>query len=207
MPSLTIRSFAELLNLPAHAQVRILSEQKYPKQGSQSFKTPYYQQALRGIRSFYKAGRNSEQLALAAARIEAFTQESKRDNNLRIINSFKQSDLSKRNLQIGSVKRLAITAQDVVLRFSPDLSGDESGTERFILLHCRALPLDPELARTTLELVHWGLECGGEEASTKQLEYVDLFTGKTHSIGKRRISTITAAKQNLKIIQTLWPTL
>jgi hypothetical protein len=207
MPSLTIRSFAELLNLPAHAQARILTEQKYPKQGPQSFKTPYYQQAISGIRSFYKFGSNSSQLALAVARIEAFKQEAKRDNNLRVLNSFRLSDLAKRKLAIATTKHLSFKTDDIVLRFSPDLNGEENGTERFLLLHYRANTLSPDLARTTLELTHWALESAGTPISTKQLEYIDLFTGNTYSISKRRASTITAAQQNLKIIQTLWPTL
>jgi hypothetical protein len=207
MPSLTIRSFAELLNLPAHAQVKILTEQKYPKKGPQSFKTPYYQQALTGIRGFYKKGGDAEQLTLAKSRIEQFTQESKRDNNLRIINSFVESDLPKRQLQVGSVKHLTFNIQEIALRFSPDLNGNEGGSERYILLHYRSQPLNAELARTTLELVHWGLECGGAPVSTKHLEYVDLFAGTTYSIAKRRVSTIAAAEQNLKIISTLWPSL
>jgi hypothetical protein len=207
MPSLTIRSFAELLNLPAYAQARILTEQKYPKQGPQSFKTPYYHQALSGIRSFYRAGKDNQQLTLAAERINAGQQEAKRDHNLRILHSFRQSDLPKRDLIVGAAKHLKFKPQEVELRFSPDLSGDENGVERFLMIHYRAQPLDPNLARTTLELVHWGFECAGVPTSVKQLEYVDLFTGKTHVISKRRASTISAAEQNLKIIHAIWPTL
>lgn len=207
MPSLTVRSFAELLNLPAHAQARILTEQKYPKQGPQSFKTPYYQQALSGIRAFYKAGNDAGQLAIAATRIEAFDQEARRDHNLRILNSFKQTDLPSRKLKVTGTKHVNFQVHDVVLRFSPDLNGIEGGKERYLLLHYRAQPLNQELARTTLELVHWALEGAGSLASPKQLEYVDLFTGAVHTIAKRRTSTVTAAEQNLKIIKALWPTL
>lgn len=46
MPSLSVRAMAEMLELPAHAQARILREQKYPKQAPQVFRTPYYQPAL-----------------------------------------------------------------------------------------------------------------------------------------------------------------
>lgn len=207
MPSLTVRSFAELLNLPAHAQARILTEQKYPKQGPQSFKTPYYQQAISGIRAYYKAGNDVGQLALAATRIEAFAQESKRDHNLRILHSFKQSELPSRKLQVAKTQHVTFKSQDVDLRFSPDLSGLENGAERYLLLHYRAQPLHQDLARTTLELAHWALEGAGSAVRPKQIEYVDLFTGVVHTIGKRRASTITAAEQNLKIIKTLWPTL
>lgn len=206
-PSLTIRAFAELLNLPVQTQARVLKEQKYPKQGPQAFKMPYYQQALAGIRGFYKAGNDIEKLTRAAEKIETFKQEAKRDNNLRILNSFKQDELSSRKLQIGRVKHLRFTANDVVLRFSPDLNGQENGVERLFLLHYRSKPLDPELARTTLEIVHWTLENLGSPVDTEQLEYIDLFTNRPYFIEERRISTISAVKQGLKIIQELWPTL
>jgi hypothetical protein len=46
MPELTVRSFAELVHLPAYEQSRILYEQKYPRQAPQTFKSPYYAVAL-----------------------------------------------------------------------------------------------------------------------------------------------------------------
>lgn len=206
MPNLTIRSFAELLDLPAHAQARILAEQKYPKQGPQFFKTPYYQQALSGIRSFYRAGNDLGQLSLAASRIEGFQQEAKRDNNLRVLNSFKASTLAKRKLQVGAAKHLSFKTNEVVLRISTDINGNEDGKEKLVMLHCRAQPLDPDLARKTLELVHWGLERAGSPVGMQQLEYFDLFTGTAYSISSRRKTTISAAEQSVKIIQAIWPT-
>lgn len=207
MPSLTVRSLAEMLDLPAHAQARILTEQKYPKQGPQVFKTPYYQQAIAGIRAFYKAGNDDAQLALAATRIETFKQDAKRDNNLRILSSFRQSELSARKLQVGASKRWTFNVQGVELRFSPDVNYKEAGSERILMLHYRAQPLDAGLARTTLELAHWALHGAGLPIDAKRLEYFDLFSIKSHSMAKPRASTIKAAEQNLKIIQALWPTL
>jgi len=81
------------------------------------------------------------------------------------------------------------------------------GLSAFLMLHYRAQPLEPELARTTLELVHWALEGAGTPIGTKQLEYIDLFSSKLYSITKRRTSTVKTAEQNLKTIQTLWPAL
>lgn len=207
MPSLTVRSFAEMLDLPAHAQARILTEQKYPKQGPPAFKTPYYQQAIAGIRAFYKAGNDDAQLVQAAAKIEAFTQDAKRDNNLRILGSFRKSELFARHLKIDATKHLTYSTQGVDVRFSPDVSYKSNGTERILILHYRAQALDADLARTTLELAHWALHGAGMPIDAKRLEYFDLFQGKSHSIVKPRASTIKAAEQNLKIIQALWPTL
>lgn len=103
IPSLTVRSFAEMLSLPAYAQARILTEQKYPKQAPQVFRTPYYQYAMTGIRSYYKAGNDPAQLALAASKIEAL-KEARRDHNLRILNSFKASELSGRKIKLLTAK-------------------------------------------------------------------------------------------------------
>jgi len=204
MPSLTVRAFAELLELPAHRQARILTEQKYPKQGPQSFKAPYYQQALTGIRAFFRAGNDMSQLALAAARIEGFRQESKRDNNLRVLNGFRSSELAARRLALGPARRVRVEAHDVQLRFSPDLAGQIDRAERFILLHCRAGPLNPELARTTLELSHWVLERAGQVPPLDQLEYIDLQGGNSYSISGRRVETIEAAEQALVQIKEIW---
>lgn len=204
MPSLTVRSFAEMLGLPAHAQARILTEQKYPKQGPQAFKTPYYQQSLAGIRAFYKAGNDEAQLAQAAKRIEGFSQNAKRDNNLRILGSFRQSELFLRKLQVDAIKHLTFTTKGVDLRFSPDVSYTENGDQRMLLLHYRAQPLDPELARTTLELAHWALNGAGMPVEAKRLEYFDLFSVKSFSIERCRTTTVRAAEQNVKIIQALW---
>ena len=204
MPSLTIRAFAELLELPVHRQARILTEQKYPKQGPQSFKAPYYQQALTGIRAYFRAGNDASQLALAAARIEGFRQESKRDNNLRVLNGFRNSDLSGRRLTLQPARIARIEEHDVQLRFSPDLAGQAEGVEQFILLHCRACPLNPELARTTLELSHWLLERAGPSQSLDQLEYIDLQSGSSYFISERRSATIDAATQALLQIKQIW---
>jgi hypothetical protein len=207
IPSLTVRSFAEMLNLPAYTQARILTEQKHPKQAPQVFRTPYYQYALTGIRSYYKADNDPAQLALAAAKVEALKKDARRDHNLRILNSFKLSDMRLRQFKLAPSKTVAHTIADIELRLSPDLRGVADGKELITFLNLRAQPLDTDLARTTIELAHWLLEKHGVEIPLKRIEFVDLFKGTTHTISKRRATTITAATQNLKIIQTLWPSL
>lgn len=71
MPSLTVRAMAEMLRQPAYAQARILADQKYPKQEPQVFRTPYYQQALTGVRNFYRSSNNSSEILSALRKIES----------------------------------------------------------------------------------------------------------------------------------------
>jgi hypothetical protein len=207
MPSLTVRALAEMLNLPAHAQARILSEQKHPKNAPQVFRAPYYQQALVGIRSYYKGGKDLSKIALAAAKCEAFKQESKRDHNLRVLNSFKASELAARTLVLAPKKVIRLTQGNVELKLTPDLEAMENGQPRALFLNLRGQAMDPELARVTLEIAHWVLEKNQLPAAADNLEYVDLFKGHRYVLGKRRASTIKAVTQNFKIIETLWPTL
>jgi hypothetical protein len=207
MPSLTVRSMAEMLNLPAHAQARILSEQKHPKQAPQVFRTPYYQQALAGIRQYYKAGRDHSKLTLAALKCEEFEQESKRDHNLRVLNSFKASELAARDLLLTAKNLTKLALNNVELRLMPDLAATEGGKPRIVFLNFRGHALDPEVARLTLEIADWVFEKNQIPIGTKNLEYVDLFKGKAYAIAKRRASTIKAVTQNFKIIEALWPTL
>lgn len=193
--------------MPASAQARMLYAQKHPKDAPQAFKTPYYQQALSGIRNFYRGGNDSSQLALATSKIESIKQEARREHNLRILNSFKLSELYGRKFELGTAKTFSRTVDDVELKLSPDLKGLEAGTDRIVLLNLRSQPLNPALAKTTLELVHWLIEPLSPSVTYDSIEYVDLFKNTSYRIKSRRASTIADAKDNLKIIKALWPTL
>jgi hypothetical protein len=54
-----------MLRLPAYEQSRLLYDQKYPKQQPQSFRTPYYQRALSGIREYYREANDGKILSAA----------------------------------------------------------------------------------------------------------------------------------------------
>lgn len=207
MPSLSVRSLAEMLNLPAHAQARILTEQKHPKQAPQVFRTPYYQQSLAAIRAFYKSGNQKAELLEFEAKMEAIKQEARRENNLRVLRSFRKSDLSKRNIELLANKSIKHHIGSVELRLSPDLSGVEGGDAKFLFINFRAQALEPELARSTIEITHWLLEQAGHELPINDIQYVDLYAEVTFVIPKRRASTVKAVSENLKIIEALWPTL
>jgi len=207
MPSLSVRSLAEMLNLPAHAQARILAEQKHPKQAPQVFRTPYYQQSLAAIRAFYRSGNQKSELLEFEAKMEGIKQEARRENNLRVLRSFRNSDFAGRTIELLVNKSIKHHIGDVELRLSPDLTGVESGKAKVLFLNFRSQVLDPELARSTIEITHWLLEKAGQERPLKSIQYVDLYEEKTFEISKRRASTVKAVSENLKIIEALWPTL
>jgi len=207
MPSLTVRAMAEMLRLPAYEQVRILTEQKHPKQAPQIFRTPYYQPAITGIRAFYAEGNDLKQLNAARSKALNAAQLSRRENVLRVIDKFEKSSAAKRSLVIAKNAKYTASVDDVQLRLSPDIQALDGDKPVFIYYNCRAMGLDEEAAKSTLEIAHWVLEENGVDVKPIQIEYLDLATGTLHRVKKRRPTTVKALKANAKIISTLWPSL
>ncbi|HET6804440.1 MAG TPA: hypothetical protein VFH59_03230 [Frateuria sp.] len=198
---------AEMLRLPAHAQARILAEQKYPKQEPQAFRTPYYQQALVGIRNYFRSGRNVSQISIAMSKIEGLGQEARRLNNGRVMTSFQKSTLAERALILEKVPHWRSSLGTVEFRLSPDLNVLENGENRLLFFNFRNMKFDPEVAKLTAEISHWVLERNGIKMPIDHIEYVDLFSGDIYAIKKRRAATTKAVAESAKIIETLWPTL
>lgn len=207
MPSLTVKAAAELLRIPAFSQVRILTQQKYPKAGSQVFRTPYYRTALNGIRSYFDEGNSKKALSKAKTAAESLSQESKRDNNKRVLAAFGKSDFAKRIITPEKNSKVVASLGGVEFRLSPDLRGSENGKSKVFYINCRAEVLDPEIARLSLEIAHWVLRQNNEKVSMAQLEFIDLFSGNTYNYAKARSRTMAALEQNAKIIDAVWPTL
>lgn len=207
MPSLTVRAMAEMLRQPAYAQARILVDQKCPRQEPQVFRTPYYQQALTGIRNFYRSGRNSSQISAALSKIGGLSQETRRLNNERVITSFQKSKIFDRKLSLQKIPRWKSSLGTVEFRLSPDLNVLEGGQSRLLFLNFRNVKLDPEVAKLTSEISHWVLERSGLRIPIGCIEYVDLFTGEIYSVKRRRAATTKAVVESAKIIEALWPTL
>lgn len=206
-PSLTVKAAAEMLALPAHSQSRILTEQKYPKVGSQAFKTPYYRTAVSGIAAFFRNGGSPRLLEVARSKAEGLAQESKKKNNLRVLSAFEKSDFARRDFSVATSPRISASIDNVTLRLSPDLRLVEHGTPSVVYLNCRGRAVDPDAARRTLEIAHWVLEETGEPIKISQLEYVDLFRNTSYTFKTRRLTTISTLKQNARIIDALWPAL
>jgi hypothetical protein len=207
IPSLSVRAYAELLNLPAVEQLRVLNDQKYPKSEPQTFRIPFYQTALQGIRSYYRSGNQRAALAAARARAQALSPEAKRNHNVRVLAQFEKGPQAKRKLLLKASPRYSTTIAGVELRLQFDLVVEEEKTMRFILYNLRAVPIEIDTARATLEIAHWVLEQAGRVVPIQTLEYIDIPSGASRTIKKRRIQTINRVKQNARVIQTLWPTI
>jgi hypothetical protein len=198
---------AEMLRLPAHAQSRILSEQKNPKAAPNSFKTPYYAKALTGLRQYFEGRNDPKALVAAKNKIESIGQLSKRTNNIRVLDKFQENSIAARTFIPEANTRHSALLGSVLIKLSPDLQGTENGIQRVLYFHCRGEKLDEEVARTTIEIGHWVLEENKIALDPKQIEFIDLFSGKIHQTKTRRNQTIKQMRENARIIEILWPTL
>ena len=206
MPRITVRAMAEMLNLSAYEQSRILHDQKYPKQQPQSFRTPYYAPVLTGIREFYRQKNSPTALVAAQNDIAGITSATRRDNNRRVLEKFEQSNQVKRLLTPKTNSKMELTIGEVQLKLSTDFRAEETGKDKFIYYNCRGTALNVEIARLTLEIAHWVLEANSISVPIQNIEYVDLATGKAYRGSKRRPTTVKIVKSNVKIIEALWPT-
>jgi hypothetical protein len=207
-PRLTVRAFAELLALPAYAQVRVLQEQKYPRNEPQSFKLPYYAPALTAIRQFYRAGNDPVMLSEAKQAIQNIKLESKRQNNLRVLGQFEGSKEAVRSLTVKPLFSRSATIGNTLLSLKFDLVAEEGMKPRLVLYNCRQAALDAELGRMTLEIAHWILEQSGVNAEPRRLQFVDLAGGgRVHTLSSRRPSTLRKAQQNARVVEALWDSL
>lgn len=208
-PSLSVKSMASMMQMPAYEQVRILTEQKHPKLGAAPYRGSYYAQARAGIRSHYAHSGSPLALADYRRRIRASnTLPHCKANNLRILDSFANSPQANRNLILGPRPELitrVLGSSGIELRLRFDIEADEGGRDKHIFYNTLTAPIDEEIARTTLELAFWALD--DESVSMRDLEYVDLVTGATWKWPRPRKSTLTKAKANEKWISTVWPTL
>jgi hypothetical protein len=202
-----VRAFAELIGLPAYEYVRILHEQKYPKQQPQIFRTPFYLPALSAIRNYYRAGNDLTVLAAARQGISQLKLDTRRENNMRVLKSFERSRQARRKLQVAANPRRVASVRQVELRLGLDMSAIDKGQPRPVYYNCRTTALDTDLAHTTLELAHWVLEENGIVLPAKALEYVDLTGNRVHHIQQRRGKTIKRLREVARVIDALWPTI
>lgn len=208
MPSMSVRSFAELLALPMYEQVRILEEQKFPRRGNAQFKIPYYSGALKAIRRFYRQGNDHQVLLSAVGIIQAGGGlDHKKNHNIRVINSFMGNPVSNRHLTIQSNQRRLANFQGVEIRLHFDVSALENGIQKFMFINFRSAPITEDTARTTLELSKWILDQNGLPANMTSLEFLDLCTGVSYRFQRTRKRTLDIANETAGHIQTLWPTI
>jgi len=192
--------------MPAYEQLRVLHDQKYPKQQPQSFRTPYYQPSLAGIRDFHRGGNDSRLLTSAQNDLQSIGNPARRAHNLRVLEKFANSRLLRRRLQPLPNTRYSANVGSVEIRLSPDLQALENGELVVIYFNCRTAAITDEIANLTVEIGNWVLEQNEIGISHDHVEVVDLVAGNTHKRKKGRPSTIKTLKANARIIEALWPT-
>jgi hypothetical protein len=206
-PHLTVKALAEMLRMPAYEQSRLLYDQKYPKQQPQSFRTPYYQRALSGIRDYYRRGNEAKILRSAKNDLQSIGSVPRRTNNLRVLDSFIGSSQAKRKLHSLPNRRYSAMTGSVEIRLSPDLQALEKDALKVTYFNCRVAAITEEIAGLTIEIAHWVLTQNQVAVDFDQIEVIDLAaTGKVHRRTSGRRSTINAIKNNGKIIEALWST-
>jgi hypothetical protein len=206
-PRLTVRAVSEMLGLPAHAQVRILHDQKYPKQQPQVFMTPYYQKAIAGIRNSYGSKTPPSAIAKAKNEILSISNATRRQNNIRVLDQFSHSAQAKRALLPQPNKKYVASIGDVEIRLSTDLQAKDSKEQKYIYFYCKREPIDIESTKNIIDIAHWLLSSNGVDVQPNQIEIIDINTGILHTAKKLRPGTIKTLKANAKIIETLWPTI
>lgn len=204
MARLTVRSVAEMLQMPAYKQSRILTEQKYPKQQPQSFQVPYYQPALSGIREFYRSGNDPKAISAASNALQSIGNVTRRTNNLRVLQNFANSKHAKRKLTPQSNSKYEATVGKVSIRLSPDLQAIEGGKLHVIYFNTRITAIDDETAAVTTEIAHWVLQQSGVSLAINEVEVLDIANGKRHIRTKARPKTIKLLKANATVIQAIW---
>jgi hypothetical protein len=205
-PVLTVRAFAEMLELPLYEQVRILEGQKYPRQAPASYRVPYYRPALQAIRDFYTSGGQAQVLLDAIVNLRASgLPPSRIENNVRVITDFQRTRQARRQLMPRPGRRIRTDFSGVELKLTPDFVGAEGQAQKIIFYNFRQARLTSNVARATLELAAWALRHAGGDADPANLECIDLADrGRVHRIRQIRPQTIRRAQQNARAIRQIW---
>lgn len=204
-PRLSDRNLARFMRMSASRQMRFLHDQKYPKGTPQVFMQPYYAKALAGIREVMKRGLPG--IIDARARMQGITQETRRNNSLRVLESFITSPHANRRLKIISGHRYQAYVRNLEVRFSPHVVAMDGDEVRYIYFHEKRVQCDQEEARLTLEFGYWVLMQNGVDARPHQFELIDLFSGRYFQGQPIRPETLKMLDDMAQYIESQWPTI
>jgi hypothetical protein len=207
MPTLTVRSFAEMINLPMYSQYKILNEQKYPKDEANIYKIPYYKSSLEIIKKYYKSD-NQKVIITNWLETDTFKlkPESKRINNIRVVNSFSSSPHSKRKLQIVNRYQslCGFPKKEVELKLHFDIEAIEKDKHIYQFYNFRNTAIDEKIAKDTIYLAYWIIEQNQIKCSINQIEFVDLVGNSIYKVSRQSIKTIETMHNNANVVATLW---
>ncbi len=124
MPELTVRALGEMIHLPLYEQLRILAEQKHPRQVPAVFRVPFYGPALAAIRNYYRRSNDAGVIESAIAEIENSEYLPARiEHNVAVLQAFRRGRQLARVLAPRPASRYAVTIAGLGIRFAPDLFG------------------------------------------------------------------------------------
>jgi hypothetical protein len=207
MPKLTIRSLAEMIHKPMYDQIRILNEQKYPKDEPNVFRIPFYKPALEVIKIYYKTSNDDrvfdEWSEYTAPNLKP---QPKKINNLRVIQAFRNHNISNRFLTISkSINSYKIIPdKNIELKLTFDIEAEEKNKTVFLFFNFRQYPIDGEIAKDTLQIAYWLLQQNDIKITVANLEFIDLANGTIWKINRPSTRTINNMKNNFLVINALW---
>lgn len=204
-PRLSDRNLARFMRMSATRQMRFLHDQKYPRGTPQVFMQPYYARALAGIRDVMKRGFPG--IVDSRAKLQGITQEARRNNSLRVLESFIASPHVNRRLRVISGHRYQANVRNLEVRFSPHVVAMDGNEVRYIYFHERGVQCEPEEARLTLEFGYWVLTQNGVKVQPHQFELIDLFSGKYFQGQPIRTGTLKMLDDMAQYIESQWPTI
>lgn len=210
MPSLTVKAFAELMHTPLYGQLRILREQKYPRQAPGLFKVQYYQPALRVIRRYFQQGNNAAVVPSNGTSIPGVGSKPDRvAHNCRVLNAFMNSTQSVRRFTLLNEDTFSIHLANMVVRATPELAVQEGMRPqiKYLIYDCREQCPEDEIVRTTVELMHHVITQSGQPCPMSAIEYVHLETDRMFSWNRPRQRTIRWASTTATAIGALWATI
>jgi hypothetical protein len=204
-PRITVKSVAAiLLNSKSNTNTTtILHDQKYPAADPQKFRTPYYQGAIAAIRQYYAAANDTKILAHWRSKLSSIKNEARRTNNVRALDVFAASSLSKRKLTPTVNKRYLATINGVTISLSADMQATQSGALQIVYFHCRATSLDLSVADMITNVANLVLSANGVVLTPMQIEVIDLCVGKSlrasawNSTTQKNLAVRTAAISQL----------
>jgi len=208
VPSVSIRVFAEMMELPPYQLFPRLRDQKYPKDAPAYYKIPFYREALGAIRNYYRQGRKLQVLNDAVVRIRtsATMTERRKGPNIRLIHAFQNSSQARRPLLVQPLQAFSDTLNGITLRYSPNLVAKHGQQELIIMYNYRQAPMPAPLAKTTLELAYLVASGSGLNMTNVSVELIDLaFRRRVYKLKGIRSSTLRKAQHAARVIANLWP--
>lgn len=207
MARITVKAFAELMNAPGYSQLRILSEQKYPRRAPALYQVPYYAATMRAIRQYYRHGGDLGRIDKAIIDLQAANPNPKRANNVRALQAFRSGSQIHRRGTVRPIKRRSFRFGVVEIRVSPDIIIEESKGLRYLLYNFKQYDPADEIIRTTLELVYYILHESGVQCRLNDCEYMCLQSDRTIRHTRFRNRTLERAMQTAQMVATLWDSL